>query len=70
MDQANMIIGTLVDVIDSNEEGSEELCRIYKTLVICFGLNWKWKPTADFLNKEKGGLVRAVSLKERMWCVR
>jgi hypothetical protein len=69
MDKKYSIIGTLVDVVGFNEEASEELCYIYKTLVICFGLNWEWKPTANFLDKEKNKLVIAISLKEQMWCV-
>lgn len=66
MDKNYSIIGTLVDVVGFNEEGSEELCCIYKTLVICFGLNWEWKPTANFFDKEKGKVARAISLKEQM----
>ena len=70
IDQTNMIIGALVDVTGSIESGSEELCCIYKTLVICFGLDWDWKPTAGFLQEARGRLVRAVGFKEQMWCVK
>lgn len=51
VDHPNMVIGTLVDVLGALpfEEEDEELCCVYKSLVICFGLNWKWKPLADTL---------------------
>lgn len=66
VDWPNMILGTLVDVLDPYREGSRELCCVYQTLVICFGLNWEWKPTPDSLNEG----VKATALKDQAWCVR
>ncbi|KAF8855040.1 hypothetical protein BDZ45DRAFT_805353 [Acephala macrosclerotiorum] len=65
VDRPNMILGTLVDVLDPFEEVNGELCRVYETLVICFGLNWEWKPTPNTLNEGKGELVKATALKDQ-----